>query len=422
MTLAANAVGDRAGNGILAVSNQAVTNHSGTVDVTKLEGTVSMQNLGVYRKGHSQHVPVRTRFGLSNGYGRAGRPLAADLTVDVYWGSDPLQDENGDPYRITVPAGENHGYVTVVIPADDNKVYDLPEKRQLRALVDEVEIPWTPGVSRNTLTIADDEPQPVVRISVADSTINEGSGMVVSLTANPAFGFTTKVKLRIVDPQAVLTGSFQQEYDFNPNQKSIDLSPQTKQIPPDDGHASVRFYITRPQAFRDAYRIEQNAAEVHVRNLQSSDPWPPPSAPTPTVSVADADGDEEDGEIVFEVELSESTTRYVSLGYQTFEGTAVEGEDYERTAGKLEIAPGDTAATVSVPLVDDDHEDSGETFVFAVDFASGAVLGDARAVGTINNTETEADALTASFTSVPDEHDGETPSACGSSSARTSRR
>ena len=410
VTLAANAVGDRAGNGILAVSNQAVTNHSGTVDVTKLEGTVSMQNLGVYRKGHSQHVPVRTRFGLSNGYGRAGRPLAADLTVDVYWGSDPLQDENGDPYRITVPAGENHGYVTVVIPADDNDVYDLPEKRQLRALVDGVEIPWTPGVPRNTLAIYDDEPQPVVGIRAVNSKIVETNDIAVELTPSPRFGTTAKVALRIVDPLGVLkTSNLQREMVLSRNQKSSQFQAETNDIPADEGHASVRFYISRPAEFRDYYRIEQNAAEVHVRNYESSDPWPPTSAPLPTVSVADAEGTEEDGEIVFEVELSESSSQYVSLGYQTFEGTAVEGEDYERTAGKLTIAPGDTVATVSVPLIDDSHEDGGETFVFAVDFASGAVFGDARATGTILNTEQpdpESDPLTASFSGMPDSHDG----------------
>ena len=80
----------------------------------------------------------------------------------------------------------------------------------------------------------------------------------------------------------------------------------------------------------------------------------------------------------------------------------------------MTFAPGDTVKTISVPIVDDDVEDGGETFTVTLSNPAGATLGNRTATGTIHNnddndddgSETPGDALTASFEGVPEAHGG----------------
>ena len=62
-------------------------------------------------------------------------------------------------------------------------------------------------------------------------------------------------------------------------------------------------------------------------------------------------------------------------------------EDYQATSGTLTFARGETAKTVSVPIVDDTVDDSGESFALLLSNVSGARLGVERAAGLIYNHE-----------------------------------
>ena len=132
------------------------------------------------------------------------------------------------------------------------------------------------------------------------------------------------------------------------------------------------------------------------------------------LSVADAEAAEgEDDTLDFMVKLDRTPSRdwEVTVDYRTQDGTATAGSDYTSTSGTLTFAPGEDEKTVSVPIVDDTVEDSGETFTLVLSNASGAGFASngTQAVGTIRNTETSArPALTASFEGVPAAHDGET--------------
>ena len=116
-----------------------------------------------------------------------------------------------------------------------------------------------------------------------------------------------------------------------------------------------------------------------------------------------------DAALKFVVRLHPASNSTVRVKYATSDGTAKENEDYEGKSGKLTFAPGVTERTVSVRVIDDSEEDSGETMWLRLSDPSGAAIGDNAAVGTIYNTEAEAaNGLTASFSGLPDAHDGET--------------
>ena len=126
------------------------------------------------------------------------------------------------------------------------------------------------------------------------------------------------------------------------------------------------------------------------------------------LAVADAEATEgEDATLDFTVSLDGNPGSDVTVDYETRDGTATAGSDYTEMTGTLTFAPGDTEKTVSVPITDDDVEDDGETFTLVLSNASGATIADAKATGTIRNSET-ASPLTAEFREMPASHDGET--------------
>ncbi len=108
----------------------------------------------------------------------------------------------------------------------------------------------------------------------------------------------------------------------------------------------------------------------------------------PGVSVADAQVQEAEGAVLaFRVTLAEAQTSAVSVRYATSDGTATAGTDYVSTSGALRFAPGETAKTVSVPVLNDAHDDDGETMMLTLSNSFGAQIADGTATGTITNSD-----------------------------------
>ena len=121
----------------------------------------------------------------------------------------------------------------------------------------------------------------------------------------------------------------------------------------------------------------------------------------PALSVADARGREgADEAVVFEVSLDRAFTtaaHSVTVDYATADGTAKAGEDYTATTGTLAFAAGERVKTVSVPILDDGHDEGHETFVLRLANVDGARAGDLEATGTIENTDRMPKAWLARF-------------------------
>ena len=121
----------------------------------------------------------------------------------------------------------------------------------------------------------------------------------------------------------------------------------------------------------------------------------------PTLSVADARAREGvDEAVVFEVSLDRvftGTGHRVTVDYATADGTAKAGEDYTATTGTLTFAAGERVKTVSVPILDDGHDEGHETFLLRLSNVAGAREGDLEATGTIENTDKMPKAWNARF-------------------------
>ena len=117
------------------------------------------------------------------------------------------------------------------------------------------------------------------------------------------------------------------------------------------------------------------------------------------IDVADAKVTEGPGATLdFVVSLSRASDATVTVDYATADGTATEGEDYTRTDGTLTFEAGQTEKTVAVPVLDDAHDDDGETLTFLLSNATGgARIRDGEAVGTIENSDAIPKAWLARF-------------------------
>ena len=81
-----------------------------------------------------------------------------------------------------------------------------------------------------------------------------------------------------------------------------------------------------------------------------------------------------DESLDFAVTLNRAASGAVSVDYATADGTATAGEDYTATSGTLTFAPGETAKTVSVAILDDAIDEGKETFLLRLSNPKGAYL------------------------------------------------
>ena len=118
----------------------------------------------------------------------------------------------------------------------------------------------------------------------------------------------------------------------------------------------------------------------------------------PALSVADARAEEGvDATIDFVVTLSRVAAGSVTVAYATTDGSAQAGQDYTATSGTLTFTPGVTTHTIAVPVLDDAHADTEETFTLTLSAPSGAWLEDGEATGTIRNSDAIPKAWLARF-------------------------
>ena len=106
------------------------------------------------------------------------------------------------------------------------------------------------------------------------------------------------------------------------------------------------------------------------------------------LSVADAQAREGPNALLaFEVTLNRAASETVTVDYATSDGTATAGADYTATSDTLTFQSGETQKTVNVAVLDDIHDDDGETLTLTLSNAVGARIRDAEATGTIENSD-----------------------------------
>jgi hypothetical protein len=118
---------------------------------------------------------------------------------------------------------------------------------------------------------------------------------------------------------------------------------------------------------------------------------PPPSAP-PRLTVHDLRAFEGFGgqrPFVFTVTLSHVAGAEVDVAYRTIGASAVAGQDYLETSGRLIIPAGAGQGTISVPVLGDTAAEPLEQFALVLSDARGAVILDGVAEGLIDDGDAD---------------------------------
>ncbi|MDA1013516.1 MAG: Ig-like domain-containing protein [Planctomycetota bacterium] len=93
---------------------------------------------------------------------------------------------------------------------------------------------------------------------------------------------------------------------------------------------------------------------------------------------------ESDGTANFEVVRSNGDDGTVTVDFTTAEGTALAGLDYTTTSGTLTFLDGETSKVISIPLIDDNLDEGGESLGVSIfNVTGGALLGNTTSTLTI---------------------------------------
>ncbi len=228
---------------------------------------------------------------------------------------------------------------------------------------------------------------PTVSLSASPSPVQEGSPVTVTATLSEALGEVS------IPLYSAMAGTFDIDIPAGQTTGTHQLTaPQLEDGEMKQYQIAVDWHrMPKPRPL-DA-KGSQSTARVQVLD-ENADPH--------RVSVSDASGTEmENGypRMCFAFTLDRAASHEIWVNYWTEDGTATAGLDYRGITHPLAIGfdPGETRKEKCISILDDNVEDSGETFYVVLgNPPHGAVLGRDRGTGTIYNHEpTSLSALTA---------------------------
>ena len=154
-------------------------------------------------------------------------------------------------------------------------------------------------------------------------------------------------------------------------------------VKPDQALPEGDVYVGVGDAYYDAVGNQGTAASATFTVSTT--------AGQPALSVADASVHEgPSAELAFIVSLDRAVVDRdgtVSVQYATRDVTADAGLDYTAASGTLTFAVGEQRKTVNVAVLEDAHDDDGETLDLVLSNAVGATIADGTGRGTIHNTD-----------------------------------
>ena len=409
VALTADAVLDTANNGFLAVAATAVTNAvgapdpPGTLKARRGDGEVHLEWVPVAAVPTDPDRAYQLRYGAAGGESNQWRDIPGSAPGGPHARSYTVTGlENGTRYAFELRVRRGSGVGTAA------KIRQTPEAAR-----------WSVSTNRRS--------------------VHEGEDVTLSIATRNAVGFysapevlTLAVLGQIVLEFATIQGAdpedfeirvdghtvqgytkditllnFDKDLDRDPfpaqhfdvevpvGSTSLDVTVTVLADEEEDGQEHMTFMV-----FRGEELVNEDTWDETGVNIESRD-----AGVVKQLAVADAEATEgEDPSLDFVVTLAPAAAWTVTVDYATRDGTARAGSDYTDTSGALTFAPGETAKTVSVPVIDDTVEDTPETLTVRLSNANppyneeegawewgsqeaGVLIADAVATGTIRNTE-----------------------------------
>ena len=227
------------------------------------------------------------------------------------------------------------------------------------------------------------------KISIADTTVEEGDTARFVVTLSPASDQTVTVRYKTADGTADEGTDYRgvsRTLTFVPDDTEQTILVWSHEDDVDDPNETFTAELSNPIGAT----LEDGSATGTIIEYDESVPLPKLSIVDTTVV--------EGGTAQFTVRLSPASEQTVTVSYRTASGTAVAGRDFDTASGTLTFAPGNTRQSIAVPTREDDLDEPNETFTVRLNNAIGATLEDASAMGTIIDDDVPVPPPTLSIT------------------------
>ena len=230
-----------------------------------------------------------------------------------------------------------------------------------------------------TVTINDDEDKPTITFTDPRPSVNESAG-TLTLTATLNFQSTQSVTAKVTTDDVTATSGSSGDYiaitdqdlTFDVGEVTKDITITINQDNADEGNET--FTVTLDEVSEGKFP-EAASSLVTTATIVDDD------AAVLSFKTTAFRPTENGGNFDVTVMLSRVTTNNVAFGVELGGGTATNGSDYTNPTNlSYSIAPGDTEATISIPITNDVSNEGNETFNFTIvnltgaSFASGAAL------------------------------------------------
>ena len=250
-----------------------------------------------------------------------------------------------------------------------------------------VQLGWSAGQQVQVRLTYTPPPPPTVLLSASPNPVREGSPVTVTATLSGALSEDVRIPV-----YSAAAGSFDITIPAGQTTGTHEFTaPQLEDGEMKQFQIAIEWWrILKSTSLSP--KGSQSIAGVTVLD-ENADPH--------RVSVSDASGTEMANgypRLCFAFTLDRAASHLIWVGYRTENGTATAGQDYQGVIGSpvIPFEPGETYKRKCISILDDNVEDSGETFSMVLVNPEGAILGRARGTGTIYNHEpTSLSALTA---------------------------
>ena len=290
---------------------------------------------------------------------------------------------NGTDYAtiaspLVIPAGSTTGTITVNPTADAAIEADETVTLTLNAGAG-----YTVGVPNSaTGTILNDD---LPNLTINDVTVNEGNAGITNFTftvslsapAGPG-GVTFNI--------GTANGSATAGVDYVANNLTAQTIPAgsstytfTVLVNGDTLNEPTETFFVNVTSVVNAVVVDGQG----VGTIVNDDPLPSLSIDDVTV----VEGNAGTVNAVFTVTLNAASGQTVQVNYATADGTATQPADYTNTTGTLTFTPGQTARTITVPVIGEAVPEANETFFVNLSGATNATISDNQGVGTITNDD-----------------------------------
>ncbi|MDE5068646.1 MAG: FG-GAP-like repeat-containing protein, partial [Trichodesmium sp. St4_bin8_1] len=302
-------------------------------------------------------------------------------TVKVNYTTVDGNAKSGKDYQkksgvVTFKPGETKKSINISILGDtfyeNTELFEVKLTRAQNA-----ELPADPRKQYGAAIILDNDELP--KISIGDAKMTEANrgkkNMEFAVRLNNPSDQTVKVNYASVD------GTAKSGKDFQSQKGVVTFKPgETKKTVniPILGDTLVENTEQFQVKLNGAKNAELSDSQA-VGRIQDNDQ--PPQISISDAKVTEANRGEKN--MKFEVTLDNSSAQTVKVNYETINGSAKAGEDFQKKKGVLTFKPGDRKKTVNVPILGDLVDENNEEFQVKLSDAKNGKLSDEKAVGRI---------------------------------------